>query len=222
MASIAIEPHASRRLLDPIDRSSEVLFGLIMVLTFIGSISVAESGRAEIRTVLEAAIGCNLAWGIVDAVMYLMSQFTESARTASTVRAVRATRDPETANKLLEETLPSEVADALTPADFDLLRQRLAGANGEPGRSSLERKDFFRAMGVFMLVFLSTIPVVLPFVFMSDVAAALRMSQAIALVMLFITGWSLGTHVGRSGWRFGGVMALSGIVLAGLTMALGG
>jgi hypothetical protein len=58
--------------LDPIDRISEVLFGLIMVLTFTGSISIGSDGRAEIRELLWAALGCNLAWGIIDAVFYLM------------------------------------------------------------------------------------------------------------------------------------------------------
>ena len=36
---------SSKRVLDPIDRVSEVLFGLIMVLTFTGSLSIAEAGR---------------------------------------------------------------------------------------------------------------------------------------------------------------------------------
>src|SRR5690349_7398439 len=68
------------RLLDPIDRFSEILFGLIMVLTFTGTISAAESGREEIRTMLFASIGCNLAWGIVDAVMYLFESVAERGR----------------------------------------------------------------------------------------------------------------------------------------------
>ena len=68
----------SGRVLDPIERACEILFGVIMVLTFTGSISVAEGGATETRTVLAAAIGCNLAWGIVDAAMYLMANFAES------------------------------------------------------------------------------------------------------------------------------------------------
>jgi hypothetical protein len=51
----------SKRVLDPHERISEVLFGLIMVLTFTGSISIAEAGREDIRAVLIAALGCNLA-----------------------------------------------------------------------------------------------------------------------------------------------------------------
>ena len=71
---------SSKRLLDPIDRITEILFGLIMVLTFTGSLSVAEADRAEVRTMLIGAIGCNLAWGIIDAVFYLMSTFTAQGR----------------------------------------------------------------------------------------------------------------------------------------------
>ena len=38
---------SSRRVLSPLERISEALFGLIMVLTFTGSVSVAESGEAD-------------------------------------------------------------------------------------------------------------------------------------------------------------------------------
>jgi len=45
-----------KRALEPIDRLSEVLFGLIMVLTFTGSLSVAEAGREDVRTMLAGAL----------------------------------------------------------------------------------------------------------------------------------------------------------------------
>ena len=67
----------SSRLLDPVQRISEILFGLIMAVTIVGSLSIAASGREEVRTVLVAALGCNLAWGLVDAVMYLLNTLTE-------------------------------------------------------------------------------------------------------------------------------------------------
>ena len=55
-----------RGVLDPIERISEILFGLIMALTFTGTLSAASAGRAEVREMLLGAIGCNLAWGLVD------------------------------------------------------------------------------------------------------------------------------------------------------------
>ena len=64
---------SSKRVLEPHERISEVLFGLIMVLTFTGSLSVAQAGRDDVRAMLIGALGCNLAWGIIDAVFYYVA-----------------------------------------------------------------------------------------------------------------------------------------------------
>ena len=70
--------------LNPVDRISEVLFGTIMVLSFTGAISAATDGRQEIRELLWAALGCNVAWGLVDAIMYLMNVVLERAHSCHT------------------------------------------------------------------------------------------------------------------------------------------
>src|SRR6188508_2812276 len=90
----------SKRVLDPIDRVSEILFGLIMVLTFTGSLSVAEAGREDVRAMLIGALGCNLAWGIIDGVLFLMGSLAEKGRGLLTFRAVRKTTDPNEAHRL--------------------------------------------------------------------------------------------------------------------------
>ena len=86
---MSVDKGRTKRVLEPIDRISEVLFGLIMVLTFTGSLSVAESGRSEVRTMLIAALGCNLAWGFIDALFYLMGCLSERANNLRTWQAVR-------------------------------------------------------------------------------------------------------------------------------------
>jgi hypothetical protein len=50
-----------KRLLDPSERLSEILFGLIMVITFTCSFNVAQAGHGGVRKMLAAALGCNLA-----------------------------------------------------------------------------------------------------------------------------------------------------------------
>src|SRR5262245_16586169 len=67
-------------LLNPVERSAEVLFGLIMAVTILGSLSIAHAGSTEVHTAAVAALGCNIAWGLVDAVMYLVRTLTERAR----------------------------------------------------------------------------------------------------------------------------------------------
>ena len=42
--------------LDPLDRITGILFGLLMVLTFTGTLSVATGGHEEVRSVLVAAM----------------------------------------------------------------------------------------------------------------------------------------------------------------------
>src|SRR6201988_2295731 len=97
---------SSKRVLEPHERISEVLFGLIMVLTFTGSLSVAEAGREEVRTMLIGAAGCNLAWGIIDGLLYLMGVLPERGRALTTFRAVRAATDPQHAQRLIAGAMP--------------------------------------------------------------------------------------------------------------------
>ena len=193
-----------------------------MVLTFTGSVSLAEGGAAETRTMLAGAIGCNLAWGIVDAAMYLMANFTERARDLATLRAIRRSRQHDAGHRLLLDALPPVVAAVLTPIEVETMRDRLTRLPEPVALVSLNRADFLGAAGVFLLVFLSTFPVVIPFFVVREVAFALRASNAIAIVMMFATGWSLGRYAGRSGWRTGLGMVALGIALVGITMALGG
>ena len=102
------------------------------------------------------------------------------------------------------------------------MRERLTTLPEPSAFVSLTRADFVGAAGVFLLVFVSTFPIVIPFFVVGDVAVALRASNAVAIVMLFITGWSLGRYAGRPGWRTGFGMVTVGIVLVGITVALGG
>ena len=78
------------------------------------------------------------------------------------------------------------------------------------------------SVGVFLLVFLSTFPVVIPFLVMQNVGPALRVSNAIAIVMLFLTGYAFGRMTGRRPWVVGTAMVVLGSMLVGMTMALGG
>jgi hypothetical protein len=65
------------RILEPIDRISEVLFGLIMALTFTLTLGVVTADTIQVRTMLLGALGCNLAWGIIDASVFLMARFNQ-------------------------------------------------------------------------------------------------------------------------------------------------
>lgn len=212
---------AWRRMLDPVDRASEILFGLIMVLTFTLSIGATEAGREDVRSVLFGALGCNLAWGIIDAVMYLMGVQGERRLEAATLAAIRSQGDPAAGRALVADQLPSGIRSALTDADLERIRIHLATLAAESPARARYRDDAPAALGVFLLVFLSVFPVVLPFVFFDDVAFAIRMSNAVAVALLFFTGFTFGLHSGRP-WRTGILMVLIGVAMVAIAMALGG
>jgi hypothetical protein len=213
---------SSKQVLEPSERIGEVLFGLIMVLSFTGALSVAEADRADVRTMLIGALGCNIAWGIIDGVMFLMDCLAERGRGLVIFRAVRNTLDPQQAQRLIADALPPVVASVLRPEELETLRQRLTQLSEPPDRAQFRNDDWLGAAGVFLLVFLSTFPVVIPFLVLQNVGLALRLSNGIAILMLFLTGFAYGKCVGRHPWLVGISMVVLGGVLVGLTMALGG
>jgi len=99
--------------LRPSERIAEVLFSLIMVPTLTSSLRVATAGADDVHTVLMGALGCNLVWGIIDAVLYLMGRMAEKGRALMVLQAVRKTAEPPHAHRLIVGALPAAVACAI-------------------------------------------------------------------------------------------------------------
>lgn len=210
-----------RAILNPVDRSSEILFGLIMVMTFTNSLSATEAERADVRVMLIGALGCNLAWGIIDAVMFLMNSMAERKLNERTVHLARAADNPGTGRGIVAEALPSIVLPALSADDLDRIRLYLVGLPEDKVRARVNAMDLAGALGVFLLVFLCTFPVVAPFIIITDAMLAVSVSNTIACGLLFLTGYSLGRHYGHP-FRVGFSMVAAGLVLVAIASALGG
>jgi len=209
-------------LLDPIDRISEVLFGLFMVLTFTGTLSAATAGREDVRTMMIAAIGCNTAWGFVDAVMYVLRNLVDRGRRASLLRAVRTVARPEDAQRAIASHI-GPLAEGMDAATLERIRRWLIErpADAAP-KAAVTARDLKGAFGVFLLVFASTFPVVLPFFFVADLRMAMRVSAAIAIVMMFCCGVVWGRYAGAKSWGAGLVLVVVGIIVELVVIALGG
>ncbi|MBK9327202.1 MAG: hypothetical protein IPN00_13080 [Hydrogenophilales bacterium] len=209
-------------LLNPVDRVSEMIFGLFMALTFVGVVSMATADSGEIRAMLAAALGCNLAWGLVDAVMYLVRTITERGRLLTLARSVRTAQDAEAGRKLIEGSLSTAVARLVSTTEVEAMRTRLVALPSLPERPSLRSNDLLAALGVFLIVVASTFPVALPFVIFEDAGAALLVSRIIAIMMLFLGGLALGRYAGYGSWKTGVLMAGLGVLLVAAVIALGG
>jgi VIT1/CCC1 family predicted Fe2+/Mn2+ transporter len=209
-------------LLNPVDRVSEMIFGLFMALTFVGVVSMATADSGEIRAMLAAALGCNLAWGLVDAVMYLVRTITERGRLLTLARSVRTAQDAEAGRKLIEGSLSTAVARLVSTTEVEAMRARLVALPSLPERPRVRSNDLLAALGVFLIVVASTFPVALPFVIFEDAGAALLVSRIIAIMMLFLGGLALGRYAGYGSWKTGVLMAGLGVLLVAAVIALGG
>jgi len=208
--------------LSPLERWAEILFGVIMALTITGALSVSSASREESRAMFAAALGCNIAWGLVDAVMYLLTVLFEQGRESLLARAIRSGEDDAHLRAALGELVPEHVLGALTQEDLGTLRRRLVAAGALPDRARLHVQDLLAALGVFLLVVASTIPVALPFLVIGDPVLAMRVSRAISLGLLFVSGSAVGRYAGLRSWAVGLSMLGVGAVLVAAVTALGG
>ena len=220
MSAVSDIPFA--RVLDPMERISETLFGLIMVLTFICSLGVATAGNINIQTMLIGALGCNLAWGIVDGGLYLLARINERGGNILTLRAIRQAPDPEIARRVIADALPPELVSILPMEQLELMRRKLQQFPEPRERPKLTKRDWLGALGLCLLSFLSVFPVVIPFIFLSDAKVALHVSYAVAIVMLFCCGYAFGYRSGVRPWAAGISMVAIGSALVSIAVALGG
>ena len=189
-------------ILDPLERTSEILFGVIMVLSFTSSISVVESGHAETREVLVAALGCNLAWGIVDAAFYLMATYVDRARKLMMLRTVRESSRSGPRPWRHPGRAPLPRLGGVDDLGGRILTSAPRSDSGAAIRAARAQGSCRRVRRISPGLSLDS-PHCDPFIVISNPAVAMRASNAIAIPILFGMGWTLGTHAGRPGWRPG-------------------
>ncbi|MDF3932243.1 hypothetical protein [Pseudomonas citronellolis] len=205
----------------PFDRISEATYGVIMTLTIVSVLSAA--GGASREGMIAAALGCNLAWGLVDALMLLVRLRVERLHRHNRFAALRR-EDAEAGFRAgLEEFLPGALLDRLDGKEIWGLRQQLLASHlGRERPPAAGIEDYLAALLVVALVFFSTFPLVLPLWWLADPQLALRSAQFIGVLMLALLGWLLSRWAGdRSPLGALGFTAL-GVGMILLCVALGG
>ena len=178
-------------ILDPASRLGEILFGLIMVLsvTLTAGLS-AQEGPEGVRQLLFAALGCNIAWGIIDAAMYVMNCMTERVEKAHFIWAIRAAPDEGAALDVVREEIEPRLEMLTGPENRELLcraiLEYLNHADVPP--TGVIKDDLWGAVACFWLVFVSCLPAALPFLFLSEPTLAMRVSNFLLIAMLFLVG----------------------------------
>jgi hypothetical protein len=215
------------RYLDPSLSLPEVLFGLIMTLTFTlgAGIIIQDEGREGARQLLIALIGCNIAWGIIDGALYMVDNVFNRGRLRRLGQNVRGAADQGTAVALVAGELDELLELATSPAEREALYARIAtNLRSRPaaGVNRITKTDFLGAFTIFWLVALASLPAAIPFLVFDDARLALRLSNAILIAMLFIAGYYWARYTLGRPWLVGLSFLLGGVALVIVAIALGG
>jgi VIT1/CCC1 family predicted Fe2+/Mn2+ transporter len=212
--------------LDPASSLAELLFGLIMTLTFTlaAGIMLQEEGREGARQLLIATVGCNIAWGVIDGFFYVLGQVFERGRRRRLRQQVRETRRDADAIALVAGELDDIIGNVTTPDERQGLYSRIVEnvRTGviPPGR--VTREDVFGAIASFWLVFLASLPAAVPFLFIDEPRLALRVSNVLLLAMLFYAGYAWARYTMARPLLTGLVFLFCGAALVAMAIALGG
>jgi VIT1/CCC1 family predicted Fe2+/Mn2+ transporter len=207
------------------ERLGELLFGLIMTLTFTLTAGfVVGEGREAVRELLIATIGCNIAWGIIDAGLLILGRVFDRGRAARIGRAIRATPDERHAIAAVAAEMDEYVEYVTTPtARQQLYRHIVEQVRASPGqRTGMRGEDWLAALGVFWLVVFASFPAALPFAFIDEPWLAMRVSNTILLALFFLIGYRWAGYTTINPWRAATSLTLFGMAMVAAAIALGG
>ncbi len=185
----------------------------------------AGTGDQAVRHLLFAALGCNVAWGVIDGALYIMGSLTErrqrrhflvrlrhAASEGEAFSALSAQLDP-----LLESTTSADDRTRISRELLPLLSQIRLPAE------RVTRDDVYGSIAIFWIDFTSVFPAAIPFlIFLHDPRFALRVSNALLLALLFVVGVMWGKYNRVAPYLTGFCTMLIGLALVGVAIALGG
>ena len=207
----------------PEDRLAEAICGLIMVLSFTAATG-ALLEDATPHALLIAVLGCNIAWGIVDGVTYILGNLMNRGARARLIQTLQRTPDDPNGAQAVQARIDDTLGQLLTAEQRQQVQQWILEGvprlDPEPVR--IKKADLYTGLVCFVIVFGTTIPVLLPFIFLKNQVHALRISNALTLAMLFAMGWRWAGFANLSRLKTGLALLGMGLVLVVITLALGG
>ena len=211
--------------LAPVDRLAEIIYALLILLTFTLA-TKAINTAADAQQLMLAALGCNIAWGMIDGVMYILTSVFERGRLYRFANLYH--QAPNSSAAL--DAVASELDDTLAPLASEEERKQLYANivsivtdEKAPPRPGATREDLLGAVAILAIVVLALLPPVVPFlVFQSNALLALRVSNIVSISMLFIVGWHWAKYTGASRLKAGLALMSLGIVMVLISIPLGG
>jgi VIT1/CCC1 family predicted Fe2+/Mn2+ transporter len=209
----------------------EIIYGLIIALAITNAVrAIAGPGTIDIDLMAETALGAGIAWGIIDAILYILIVVYEKNRYARISSMLKGTSDDREALGIIQEDLEDSIVGTVDAEDQEAVyklvldSQRRSGyaSNGRAKTIKIMREDLFGATQVFLAMLAATLVVVLPLWLIEPPTTAVLVSNAVALVSLFMVGYAWARHTNIPRTRFGLILVVIGAAIIGITLVLGG
>jgi hypothetical protein len=218
-------------LLDPIDRLSETIFSVLILLTFTLAFRIFMLGPDQtvtadyVNDLILAALGATVAWGIIDGVMYALVEVLQRGERHRILWYIQAASNEEEAKEAIADEFDYILEPITGESQRDMLYRDILDhlQDSQPRAIGLKREDFTGAMASVLVAIVAVAPSFVPLLlFRDDYALAIRLSNVVSFIVLFIAGYEWGKYTGMSSWKMGLLVMAVGALLVGIAIPLGG
>jgi VIT1/CCC1 family predicted Fe2+/Mn2+ transporter len=216
----------------PHERLVEILYGLVIALTITSAIRVVTGGgRPDINLMVTTSLGAGIAWGIIDAILYILVAIFQKHRYTRIASKISSAKDESEALATIKEDLEDSLVGTLDAEDqksvYRLVlhaqrRSSEASYTHQPKSIPIAREDVFGAFQVFFAMLLATLVVVVPLWLIEPPHLAVVISNIVAFVSLFIVGYTWAKHTYIKKTLFGIVLVALGVAIVGISLVFGG
>jgi VIT1/CCC1 family predicted Fe2+/Mn2+ transporter len=151
-----------------------------------------------------------------------MNTLIERGHAFTVLKKITGSENDEVTRGIIRGEIQPLLSALLKNDELDQLSARLKQLPAPTKKHLLTSSDFIVAVQIFLLVFLCTFPVALPFAIFHEVGFALRASNGVALFLLFVAGYKLAGYAGFRPFFTALIYTAIGALLVSLTIALGG
>jgi VIT1/CCC1 family predicted Fe2+/Mn2+ transporter len=204
--------------------SAEPMFGVIMVVCFTSIFrSFPDVSDSIVDRVLQAALACCFAWGLVDGIFYVWEGRFERRRKNSIIKMLRGDNKAEGA-ALIDSTMTDSYFDYLDESDKKVAIEKISQNLSKTDPTRINWKEDLIVVGISIFLVLGTaILVIIPFYIIPELMEALLLSNIMCIIVLFILGFYREESKSIIRKVFNGqITALIGVIITVTTVILGG
>jgi len=203
---------------------AEAFYGIWMVVVVTSTIRAVDQPTADtVRVMMGAALGVNIAWGIIDGLTVMWANMVDRTKELELVNSLRTDHGDRALRDRVDRALRGTIVGNLSMEQRTRVVEMLEGGQPmEEVRVRSGREDYEAAVATALINFVLIFPVTLPYIlFMNDLTLAMRTSQVIALLLFAGLGYAYARNAKWNKLVTPIVFALAMLIVIIVTFELG-